>query len=151
MAESIEQLSYEMTAKALDEQERALAGLRARAGTVLGAASIAGSFLGAKATRGSLDVWAILAMISFVLCFGCAVWVLLPHEFALAIGGEDLLAVSDDRGVREVAEAYRTVSGWLEPCLRANRITVARLANWLSVSCLLLASEVALWTVSLLN
>ena len=48
MAESIEQLSFELTANALAEQERALSGLRARAGTVLAAASIAGSFLGAK-------------------------------------------------------------------------------------------------------
>ena len=151
MAESIEQLSYELTAKALTEQERALSGLRAGAGTVLGAASIAGSFLGAKASSGSLDAWAIMAMISFALCFVCAIWVLLPHDFALAVGGEDLLALSDDRGVREVAEAYRTASGWLEPYLRANRVTVARLSSWLTVSCMLLAIEVALWTLSLVN
>jgi hypothetical protein len=62
MAESVEQLGFELTAQALTEQERSLAGLRAGAGTVLGAASIAGSFLGAKATHGSLDAWAILAM-----------------------------------------------------------------------------------------
>ena len=37
MAESIEQLSFELTASALAEQERALSGLRTRAGTVLAA------------------------------------------------------------------------------------------------------------------
>lgn len=118
---------------------------------VLGAASIAGSFLGAKASHGSLDVWAISAMTSFVLCFGCAIWVLLPHDFALAVGGKDLLVVSDERGVNDVTEAYRTASGWLEPYLRGNRVTVARLSNWLSVSCILLAVEVALWTLSLVE
>jgi hypothetical protein len=57
MAESIEQFSYELTANALAEQERAVGALRARAGTVLAAASIAGSFLGTKARHGSLDGW----------------------------------------------------------------------------------------------
>ncbi|HYM55727.1 MAG TPA: hypothetical protein VES97_10215 [Solirubrobacteraceae bacterium] len=149
MAESIEQLSYELTANALTEQERALAGLRMCAGTVLGAASIAGSFLGAKASRGSLDAWAVLALIAFALCFGCAIWVLLPHEFALAIGGEELLAVSDDHDIHDVTEAYRTAGSWLEPHLHANRRAVSRLSNWLSVSCTFLAVEVALWTISL--
>jgi hypothetical protein len=149
MATSIEQLSYELTAKALTEQERALSSLRACAGTVLGAASIAGSFLGAKASRGSLDAWAILAMISFALCFGCAIWVLLPHDLALAVGGEDLLAVSDERSVRDVAEAYRAASSWLDPHLQTSHRMVARLSTWLTISCILLAIEVALWTVSI--
>jgi len=54
VAQSIEQLSFELTASALAEQERALTGLRTRAGTVLAAASIAGSFLGAEA-RAAFD------------------------------------------------------------------------------------------------
>jgi hypothetical protein len=49
MAPSIEQISFELTASALAEQERALSALRACAGTVLGSASIAGSFLGTRA------------------------------------------------------------------------------------------------------
>jgi hypothetical protein len=151
MAESVEQLGFELTAQALTEQERSLAGLRAVAGTVLGAASIAGSFLGAKATHGSLDAWAILAMVSFALCSACAIWVLLPHDLALAVGGEELLALSDDQDVRDMAEAYRTASSWLDPHVKANNQTVARLSNWLSVSCVLLAIEVALWTISLVG
>jgi hypothetical protein len=151
MAESIEQLTYELTAKALTEQERALSGLRAGAGTVLGAASIAGSFLGAKAIHGSLDVWAILAMVSFALCFVCAIWVLLPHNLTLAVSGEDLLASSDEQDVRDVVEAYRAASSWLDPHVQVNHRTVARLSSWLSVSCTLLAVEVALWTVSLVG
>ena len=37
VANTIEQRSYEFTAEALAEQERSLAGLRARAGTILAA------------------------------------------------------------------------------------------------------------------
>ncbi len=135
MAQSIEELSFELTASALTELERALAGVRMRAGTVLGAASIAGSFLGARAGHGSLETLAVLALISFVFCVGCAIWVLLPHEFALAAGGEELLVASEMRGLEDVAEAYRTASRWLEPYLQVNRQTVAKLSTWLSASC----------------
>ena len=107
MAESIEQLSFELTVGALAEQERTLSGLRTRAGTVLAAASIAGSFFGAKTNHGSLGVWGVLAMSSFALCVGSAIWVLLPHSLVFAFRGESLLAESDHRGVQGVTEAYR--------------------------------------------
>jgi hypothetical protein len=149
MADSIEQLSFELTTASLAEQERALAGLKTCAGTVVGAASIAGSFLGANVSNGSLDPWAILALVSFVLCFGCAVWVLLPHYLVLTVGGQELLADSDSREVRDVTEAYRAAAGWIEPLLQVNREKVARLSGWLTLSCVLLGVEVVLWTVSL--
>jgi hypothetical protein len=149
MATSIEELCFDLTADALTEQERALTGLRMCAGTVLGAASVAGSFLGARAAHGSLGVWAVLGMLSFALCFGCAIRVLLPHDFVVGAAGQELLAVSDDRGVHDVTDAYRTAGGWLDRHLQKNRRTVARVSSWLSLSCILLAVEVALWTLSL--
>lgn len=114
MAASIEQLSYELTADALSEQERTLSGLRTRAGTVLAAASIAGSFLGTKTSHGSLDVWAILALVAFALCLSCVTWVLLPHQFVFAFRGQALLAESDDRDVHDVTQAYRAAGSWIE-------------------------------------
>jgi hypothetical protein len=53
---------------------RALNALRTRAGTIIAAVSISGSFLGAEVSHGSLDAWAVLALIAFVLCLGCAIW-----------------------------------------------------------------------------
>jgi hypothetical protein len=149
VAASIEELSYELTANALVEQERALAALRTRAGTVIAAASISGSFLGAKVNHGTLDVWAILALLTFVLCLGTSIWVLLPHRLVFAFRGETLLAVSDHEDVRDVTEAYRAAGIWIEPYLDSNRDTIAALADWFTVSCALLAAEVILWTISL--
>ncbi len=149
MAESIEQLSFELTANALAEQQRTLSGMRAGAGTVLGAASIAGSFLGARVGRGALGVWAILATISFALCVGSAIWVLLPRELVLAFGGDELLADNDRRRTGDIAEAYRAAGGWMKPRLQANRGKLDRLADWLTVSCVLLAIEVIMWTISI--
>jgi hypothetical protein len=151
VAESIEQFGFELTASALAEQERALTGLRARAGTVLAAASIAGSFFGAKTSHGSLDAWGVVGMIAFTLSVGSAIWVLLPHAFVFAFRGETLLAESDHRGVSNVAEAYRTAGIWIEPHLEANRSKIADLSNWLAASCTLLAAEVILWTLSLIG
>lgn len=151
MAESIEQLSFELTTGALTEQERALSGLRTRAGTVLAAASIAGSFFGAKISHGSLGVWGVLAMVSFTLCVGSAIWILLPHAFVFAFRGEALLAASDHHGVFSVTEAYRTAGIWVEPHLDANLRKIGSLSDCLAASCALLVAEVILWTLSLLG
>jgi hypothetical protein len=151
VAESIEQLGFELTAGALTEQERALAGLRARAGTVLAAASIAGSFFVAKTSHDSLGVCGLLAMISFALCASCALWVLLPHAFVFAFRGDPLLAESDHLGASRVTDGYRTAGIWIRPHLEANRDKIAGLSNCLAVSCALLAAEIILWTISLIG
>lgn len=151
MADSIEQLSFELTAGALAEQERALAAMRTRAGTVLAAASIAGSFFGAQTSHGSLDMLGVLAIVSFALCVASAIWVVLPHEFVFAFSGAALLAETDHRGVSDVVEAYRTAGIWIEPYTHANAKKVGGLSDWLAVSCALLAAEVLLWTVSILG
>jgi hypothetical protein len=148
MAESIERLSFELTQKALAEQERALAGLRTCASIVLAAASITGSFLGAKIGHGSLDATGIAAMISFGLCLASSIWVLLPHSFVLCFPGEALLAMSAQGRLGGVMGAYRAVSVWVNPYLRANNEKIAGLSSWLTVSCVLLTAEVLLWIIS---
>jgi hypothetical protein len=149
VAASIEELSYELTAGALAEQERALTGLRTRSGTVLAAASIAGSFLGTKTSHGSLDAFAVLGLIAFALCLASAIFVLLPHELVFAFRGDALLAEADHEGVADVREAYRAAGIWIEPYLNANRDKIADLSAWFTTSCVLLAAEVVLWTLSL--
>lgn len=149
MAASIEEFSYQLTADALGEQERALGALRSRAGTVLAAASISGSFLGTKVSHASLDVWAVLALIAFVLCVGAAIYVLLPHQLVFVFRGQALLAASDHEGIDDVTEAYRAAGIWIEPLLESNRDKIADLSDWFAVSCGLLAVEVILWIISL--
>jgi hypothetical protein len=149
VAASIEELSFEISAEAVAEQERTLSGLRTRAGTVVAAASIAGSFLGAAASRGALDASAVLALIAFTASLASSIWILLPHELVFAFRGDALLAESGRREVEDVTEAYRALSGWLGPILDANSRKISALSNWFTVSCILLAAEIILWTVSL--
>jgi hypothetical protein len=149
VAASIEEFSYQLTIEALREQERAVAALRTRAGTVLAAASVSGSFLGTKVSHGSLDVWAVLALIAFVLCVAAAIYVPLPHQLVFAFRGQALLAASDHEGIDDVTEAYRAAGIWIEPMLESNRNRIGDLSDWFSISCVLLTAEVILWTVSL--
>ncbi len=107
MAQTIEELSFNLTADALAEQERALNAPRARAGTIVAAASVSGSFLGAKVAHGSIGGWGVAALLAFVFCLASAIWVLRPHDLTFAFRGEALLAVSDHEGVDDVAQAYR--------------------------------------------
>ncbi len=149
MADSIEQLSYELSANALAEQERSVTAIRTRAGTIIAAASIAGSFLGTKVNHGSLDALAIAAMVAFALCLGSAIVVLLPHDFVFAFRGRSVLAESDHGGLGEVADAYRAAGFWIQLSFDANRRKINGLSNWFTASCVLLAIEIILWTLSL--
>jgi hypothetical protein len=79
----LEQIAYEAALRALDKQEAVVADVRARTGVLLGAASIATSFL-AQATTSR--VFFVSALASFVVLVAASVRVLLPSprfEFAL--------------------------------------------------------------------
>lgn len=105
--------------------------------------------MGAKVSHGSLGGWGVAALVVFVLCLASAIWVLLPHELVFAFRGEALLAVSDHAGVEDVTQAYRAAGIWIEPYLDANRDKIAGLSSWFTASCVLLAVEIVLWTISL--
>jgi hypothetical protein len=164
VADSIEQLSYELSLQALGEQERSVAGIRTRAGTVLAAASIAGSFLGSRTAgkrlpdwslfgahvgHGSLDVWSFLAILAFGLTAASSVWILLPRRLSFAFDAETLLTESDQFGGVPVVEGYRALTLWLVPYVNRNRRAIERLNDLLIASCILLGVEILLWSISL--
>lgn len=117
----------------------------------MAAASIAGSFFGAKTSHGSLGAWGVIAMIAFALCVASAMWILLPHAFVFAFRGKTLLAESDHRGASNVIDAYRIAGIWVEPYVESNHHKIASLSDWLATSCVLLVAEVILWTLSLVD
>lgn len=148
MADSIERLSYEMTVAALAEQERALAGLRARAGTVIAAATVAASFLATRASANSA-IWTVALGLMFVISVGSAIVVLLPATLVFAYNGALILTAADAAGDDAVGHAYRAAIAWMQTDLTHNRDVISRLALWFYVSAGTLAAEVLLWTISL--
>lgn len=126
-----------------------MSALRARASTLLAAASVAGSFFGAKTTHGALGGWGISAMICFAFCAVSAIWVILPHPFAFAFRGMNVVAGQDFGDTDDLPGAYRSATVWMQAIQRVNQNTIGGMSNCLTLACVLLAAEIILWTVSL--
>ena len=109
MSDSIERLSFELSTRALAEQERMLAGMRATAGTLIAAASVAASLRTPSTAHVSLG--GVIALVACTLSVACAVWVLLPHALAFAVHGDDLRLVDHQArsgGAARALEQVRT-------------------------------------------
>ena len=87
MGESIERLSFELSTRALAEQERMLAGMRATAGTLIAAASVAASL---RTPTAHVSLGGVIALAACALSVACAVWVLLPHGLTFVVSGGEL-------------------------------------------------------------
>jgi hypothetical protein len=87
-------------------------------------------------------------MVAFSLCSVSAIWVLLPHRFVFALGGEVLLSADAHGRGRDAAEAYRAATAWSVTHVLANSVKIARLSGWLSASGVLLSVEIVLWVIN---
>jgi hypothetical protein len=143
MSDSIERLSFELSTSALAEQERRLAGLRVSAGTVLASGSVAGSFLGAGATRGVL---ATLALAFYSLCLVGSIWVLMPHDLAFGFQGEDVMRTRAGERHSGTRSAYLAAAFWIERHLELKDEKLSMLSTMLTISCVMLGCEILAWT-----
>lgn len=114
------ELAYQLALRALDQQESGLAELRSRTNTLLAAAAVSVSFLGAPAiNRGGISVWVVLALVAFVLTVGLCLFVLIPTSLIFALDGphvyEALFEHTDDP-----AEVHRQLAYWLQSFHAAN-------------------------------
>jgi hypothetical protein len=128
-----------------DQADR-LSDLRTRAGTLLAAASISGSFLGVK--HGTLDTITVLALIAYFVNVGAVIYTLLPHELVTEFRGTVLLQIADDVRATD-DEAYETTVGWIEDHRAGNARVLDRLTRWYVVAAGALGVEVVLWIVAL--
>lgn len=124
-------LSYEASLRSLDKQEGLLDELRARAGLLIAASSLAASFLGQPALAHAGTALVVLALLAFALSVGSSLYVLMPKRglvFSLAgsVLYEGLFDFRDD-----MAEVYRRVTYELDQLLGVERREVAA-----AVSCL---------------
>jgi hypothetical protein len=138
-------LAYELSRAALRDQAERLSDLRTRAGTLLAAASIAGSFVGV--TRGTIDTLALLALVAYLVSVGTAVYTLLPHELTTEFRGSALLRVAREADATD-DEAYEAAVNWLERIRGDNVGMLDTLARWYVASAVALGIEVVLWALS---
>jgi hypothetical protein len=154
--ETMAQLAYEEARRRITGQMQVLAGLRARAGTLFGSASLATSFLSAAAAKGEAPQLGVAGWIAVAL-FGLAT--LTTMLMFLSVGrlnftiqreeNEDLLAMAPTAH-GTVADTYREFARRLE---RNYRLNLHRM-NWffrgMWILCLLVGVELILWTLDFL-
>jgi hypothetical protein len=142
---SLEELSYDVAVRALAQQERLLDDLRARTGTLLTAAALIGSFLGAQAIRRhGLSMWVVLAFVAFALTIILSVYVLLPKAgliFALDAPQvyEALYDVHADQ-----AEVHRRLAYWVQTFRLENQGAIVRMTRAFGAAAGTLLVELAL-------
>jgi hypothetical protein len=120
VAADLPELAYQLALRALDQQESGLAELRSRTNTLLAAAAVSVSVLGAPTIdRGGVSVWVVVALIAFVLTVGLCLFVLVPTSLIFAVDGpqvyEALYEHADDP-----AEVHRQLAYWLQSFHAAN-------------------------------
>lgn len=140
-------LAVDMARAAITDQATQLTDLRSRTGTLLAAASIAGTFAGA--THGSIDTLAAFALFAYVCNLGACIYVLLPiHELVLEFRGTVLLSAQREVGASD-EEAFESVVNWLEELRGGNNGKLRKLKAWYTVAAVALGLEVVLWIMTL--
>jgi tetrahydromethanopterin S-methyltransferase subunit B len=150
VATNLEALSYDLALRSLDHQERTLEELRGRTGTLLTAAALTTSFLGARALAGDADH--ALATVGFgfaIVSIVISVYVLAPKAvLEFAISGSAIY----DYFAREQAdfpEAQRTLAQWAQYAWDSNQDVIDRLVVAFQAACAALVGAVAVWCVAL--
>jgi hypothetical protein len=145
-----DRISFELAVSALSQQERTLVELRARTGTLIAAAALVASFLGAEAIdRSGIDGWVSLALLAFAVSIVLSVYVLLPRDrlvFALD-APEAYQALNDVR--TDEGEAYRRLSYWVHGFRAGNHRTLRRLDHVFGIASASLVLEVGFLAASL--
>jgi hypothetical protein len=82
------ELAYQLARRSLDQQQTGLDELRSRTNTLLAAAAVSASFLGAPAIdRGGVSIWLLLAAVAFAGTLGLCLFVLIPTPVTFALDG----------------------------------------------------------------
>jgi hypothetical protein len=130
---TLEEITYDAGRAALDDQEKLVAGVRQRTGTLLAAHALVASFLGATtvSTTG-LTAWAWIALAALVLGLIAAALLLAPWELKFAVDAPELYAELYEQAA---AEAEEETFGWLAAAgygYQALRVENARRVAWMS-------------------
>jgi hypothetical protein len=157
-----ERIAYEESARTLASQEEQLVGLRARAGTLLAAASLVTAFLAPPALEmrdpatGTVvrhfDGTAWTATGAFVAVVIASLVVLWPYQWLFGHSSHDLMdhLLDVDPPATE-AIVLRHLAYYNDKNHSDNAVKVTRLFNVFGVGCVLLVVEIGLWLYTLAN
>jgi hypothetical protein len=150
---AIERAVYDQSFRSLDEQARVLEGVRSRAGTLAGVATVTTGFVGELAStsggtqqsgRGAL-AWIAVAL--YILVIVLSLLIASPsHRWAFGHRPERLLAVYlDPRHSRTLSEFRRTIALYSGRNYERNGRQPARLSVSFVVASFVFVVELILW------
>ena len=154
MADTVGKLAFEEAQSAISSQATTLDGLRARAGTLLAAASLVTSFLGGQAlAKPTLDKGLVVrpdvgfegwvAIGFFVLVAVLTLAILWPYEWRFVMGAQTILTGADfETTQRDLAEYH-------EKNYDANKEKLDGLFWCFRLACIFLACETVAWIIDL--
>jgi hypothetical protein len=145
----LEELVYSAAQRALDQQSTALSDLRTRTSTLIAAATLSASFLGAAAIGRNAPVWAaVLAMAAFLLTGAFAGGVLWPAPVVFALDADHVYEKLYPH--REAPDAYLLEAAHgLRDAYLENQEVVKRRELVFRFALLALGTETLLWALAL--
>jgi hypothetical protein len=159
VSEEAERIVYEESVRTLSQQKEVLDGLRARAGTLLAAVSIATAFLSSQALDTSdLDslAWSAIVLFCLVVLLSISVFATIPWGWTFAHHPHLLIGIHLDSerpppGWRPStpAEIYRNISYWNGVHYNENVRKLAVMFVLFTVACVALAAEIVIWLILL--
>lgn len=160
MSDTPQAVLYEASNTSLSRQRSALESIRGRAGTLLAAAALVTSFLGAEALKDpgptpnsidrTLQLAEILAIGAFIALAISVLVVLWPRKFTFRISPSYYLQNHIEVGTPWTTERLqRNLALWQERHLLANQEKIDSMMKWFQAGCFLLALEVVAWLADL--
>jgi hypothetical protein len=154
MSDTVSSLAYEEARSSVSSQISTLDGLRARAGTLLAAASLVTSFLGGQAltkpalehglvVRGEIGAEGWVAIGFFILVAMLTLGILWPYQWRFDMGATTILTGSD------FDETQRDLAKYHEQNYDLNKAKLDRLFWFFRWACVFLAAETVAWLVDL--
>jgi hypothetical protein len=145
---SLSQLAFEASLRALDKQEQLLNEIRARTGLLVAASSLAASFLGGPALDEADAVLAVSALAAFAASIGLSIYVLIPRkDMIFSLSGlalyEELFPFRDDMSESQRRLSYQLHRFWVEN--DEKMIRLIRAFRWAAIG---LAVEIGLLLTS---
>jgi hypothetical protein len=127
MPGTVEDIAYDESIRALDQQYLALSNLRARAGTVVAGASLVASFLGAPALKAGGSVLAVgiavLALLAVLSLCGAILW---PYAFEFRLSARVIL---EDHAISSPPTEVARLKGYLALTLERHHQRNERIIN----------------------
>jgi len=149
VATSLDQLAYDLSLRALNQQENLLNELRARTGMLLAATAVAASLIGGRILDGDSSIIDVLAMAPALVTLLLSVYVLAPKgHLTFAIDAPAAYEYFMENRI-ELPEAERDLAYWNREVWEENQIVIDGMIRLFRWACYALVGAVLAWSLVL--